>query len=678
MSDVRRLPVARLRDDAWLAPQRGAIERRREHAVHIEARLTGGNMPLADFASGHTYFGLHRTADGWVLREWAPNAARIVLIGTFSDWRESSAYAFERLDAHGTWQLRLPADALRHGGLFRLRMYWQGGEGDRIPAWTRRVVQDPHTLIFNAQVWDPPEPYRWRNPDPKGGMPAVPLIYEAHVGMAQEQERVGTYDEFRRLVLPRIVDAGYNTVQLMAVMEHPYYGSFGYHVSSFFAASSRFGTPEELKTLIDAAHEAGLGVIMDLVHSHAVMNEVEGLSRFDGTPYQFFHDGPRGYHTAWDSRCFDYGKGEVLHFLLSNCRFWLDEYRVDGFRFDGVTSMMYHHRGLGGGFTSYDVYFGPTVDEDAMAYLTLANKVIHTVRPHAITIAEDVSGMPGLGAPIADGGCGFDFRLAMGVPDCWFKLVNDIPDEQWNMEWLWRELTNRRGDERVISYAESHDQALVGGKSLIFEMIDADMYDGMQIGSNRLTVDRGVALHKMIRLITLASAPHGYLNFMGNEFGHPEWIDFPREGNQWSYHHAKRQWSLRDDQTLLFKPLGDFDQAMMAMVRERRTLERAMPRMLRRVDNDKFMAFERSGLFFFFNFHPERSLADYPLEVPPGEYGWVLDTDEKRFGGQGRIAADHKYPATPVVDGNVQRHFIRIYLPARTALVIEGPIPAGA
>jgi 1,4-alpha-glucan branching enzyme len=653
-----------------------AIDRRRERALRMEESLTGGKMPLADFASGHTYFGLHRTPDGWVLREWAPNATRIILTGTFSDWRESSAYAFERLDEGGTWQLRLPADALRHGDLFRLRVHWQGGNGDRIPAWSRRVVQDPNTLIFNAQVWNPPEPFVWKHPDPRGGIPAVPLIYEAHVGMALEEPRVGTYDEFRRLILPRIVDAGYNTVQFMALMEHPYYGSFGYHVSSFFAASSRFGTPEELKGLVDAAHNAGLAVVMDLVHSHAVMNEVEGLSRFDGTTYQFFHEGPRGYHTAWDSRCFDYGKGQVLHFLLSNCRFWLDEYRIDGFRFDGVTSMMYHHRGLGESFSSYDAYFGPSVDEDAITYLTLANKVIHIVRPHAVTIAEDVSGMPGLAAPREEGGCGFDFRLAMGVPDCWFKLVNDVPDENWDLGWVWRELNNRRAEERVISYAESHDQALVGGKSLIFEMIDADMYDGMHAGSSRLGVDRGIALHKMIRLATLASAPHGYMNFMGNEFGHPEWVDFPREGNNWSYHHARRLWSLRDDESLLFKPLGDFDRAIVGMVRERGTLERALPRLLARNDGDKFLAFERAGVFVALNFHPGRSLAEYAVEVPPGEYRLILDTDEKRFGGQNRIAGGQRFSAAPFREGNVLRHCIRIYLPARTAMVLERSTPA--
>ena len=470
---------------------------------------------------------------------------------------------------------------------------------------------------------------------------------------------------------------GYNTIQLMAIMEHPYYGSFGYHVSSFFAASSRFGTPEELKALIDAAHKEGLAVIMDLVHSHAVMNEIEGLSRFDGTLYQYFHDGPRGHHMAWDSRLFNYSKPEVLHFLLSNCRFWLDEYHVDGFRFDGVTSMLYLHHGLGPAFDHYDRYFDGSVDGDALTYLVLANKIIHQVRPSAITIAEDVSGMPGLAAPIEDGGCGFDYRLAMGVPDCWFKFINDMRDEDWNMEHLWRELTNRRGDELVISYAESHDQALVGGKTTIFEMIDKDMYWSMRVSDQNMMVDRGIALHKMIRLITAATAAGGYLNFIGNEFGHPEWVDFPREGNNWSYKYARRQWHLRDDQDLKYHQLADFDIAMLDLIRKNGVLDKGLPRKIWSHDGDKILMFERAGLFFLFNFHPSQSFTDYPLgQLPPGEYVLVLDTDEERFGGHKRLEPGQHYFTGPVVQNNEARHYIKVYLPCRCGLVIGRVAPS--
>ena len=661
--------LSNLSDDPWLDPYRDVIRRRRDYAKECERRLTRGETTLADFSSGHEHYGLHRCDGGWVFREWAPNATAIVLIGDHSGWREQIAYAMVRVNDRGDWELRLPADALKHGMLYRLHMYWNGGSGDRLPAYARRVVQDEHTKIFNAQVWAPPEPYRWRQAAP--APPAFPTIYEAHVGMAQEREGVGTYTEFRENTLPRIRDAGYNTVQLMAVTEHPYYGSFGYHVSNFFAASSRFGTPYELKALIDAAHEAGLRVIMDIVHSHAVNNEVEGLSRFDGTLYQYFHEGSRGSHPAWDSRCFDYGKNEVLHFLLSNCRFWLDEYRFDGFRFDGVTSMLYHHRGLGPGFTSYDRYFDGSVDEDAVAYLALANTVIHTVCPGAVTIAEDVSGMPGLGAPVADGGCGFDYRLAMGVPDRWFKLVNDTTDEHWHLDGLWNELTNRRGEERTISYAESHDQALVGGKTLIFELIDAAMYDHMQAADDNLLVDRGMALHKMIRLATLGAAAFGYMNFMGNEFGHPEWVDFPREGNGWSYHYARRQWRLRDDPNLKYHFLADFDREMQVLFRDANALAGYPPNRLYVHDDDKVLAFERDGFVLVFNFHPSRSYTDYAIEMAPGAFDLVMDTDEPRFGGHARLVPGQHLVTIADSGRKPPVHRLMLYLPARTALVLR-------
>lgn len=664
--------MSRLFEDPYLAPYLDDIARRRAAALDLERRLVSGDSSPADFASGHEYFGLHRTQGGWVFREWAPNAERIYLIGDLSNWEERDQYSLNRIDAHGRWEIQLTPADLKHGDLYKLRIYWPGGSGDRIPAYARRVVQDESTKIFSAQVWAPPS-YVWRN-DNKRVRPDFPLIYESHVGMAQEKEAVGTYAEFADNILPRISEAGYNTVQLMAVMEHPYYASFGYHVSSFFAASSRFGTPEELKALVDEAHGMNLAVIVDIIHSHAVANEVEGLARFDGTEYQYFHGGGKGNHPAWGSKCFDYGKPEVIHFLLSNCRFWLDEYHVDGFRFDGVTSMLYSHHGLAGGFSSYDAYFGDEVDEQAIAYLSLANKVIHQVNPNAMTIAEDVSGMPGLAAPINDGGCGFDYRLAMGVPDCWFKLVKDIRDEEWDMNYLWHELNNRRSDEQTVSYAECHDQALVGGKTLIFEMIDADMYNFMRTEDHNLRVDRGIALHKVIRLATLGTAGHGYLNFIGNEFGHPEWVDFPREGNNWSYHYAKRRWSLRDNHLLKYHQLGDFDRALLETVKRGSGFEKRLPRLLSLRDDLKILAFERGGLFFFVNLHPHDSVTDFAVEVPPGEYTLELDTDRKEFGGFGRLEPGQAYFTQPVEDTGEIHNYLRVYLPCRCALVLKRSI----
>ncbi|MDA3852632.1 MAG: alpha amylase C-terminal domain-containing protein [Bacteroidales bacterium] len=653
-----------LKDDQALGHYWGTIMHRKQKTTDIKHRLCG-EQSLADFASGHEYFGLHKTNNGWTLREWAPNATQIFVIGDFSNWQEQDNYQMQKGD-NGIWTIDFPKHLLKHEMLYRLTIHWDGGQGERIPAWCRREVQDDQTHIFSAQVWDT-KPYQWKHPDCPHN--EQPIIYEAHVGMSSEEEKVATWDEFRTQRLPQLVGSGYNTIQLMAVMEHPYYGSFGYHVSGFFALSSRFGTPEEFKALVDDAHNKGFKIIMDLVHSHAVKNEIEGLGNYDGTRYQFFHDGERGEHPAWDSYCFNYNKDEVLHFLLSNCRFWLDEYNVDGFRFDGITSMLYEHHGLGDAFDHYDKYFNDSVDEDAYCYLALANELIHTIRPDAITVAEDVSGMPGLGAPVAEGGCGFDYRLAMGITDFWFKLF-DVADENWDMWHLWHELTNKRQDEATISYVECHDQAIVGGKSAIFTMADAEIYYNMHKGSGNPIVERAVALHKMTRLITVSTAGNGYLNFMGNEFGHPEWIDFPREGNDWSYNKSRRQWSLAEDDNLRFKPLMVFDRAMMSLMRERQIIDyRLQPLM---IDNEKkILAFERGGLYFFFNFHPNQSYPDYSVSTLPGKYSLIINTDSPQFDGNGILTEPQDYFTRSYNTGSEINHALKIYLPCRSALVME-------
>ena len=656
--------------DPLLEPYEPVIHRRLEKIRKRETTLTRDQTSLTDFASGHEFFGLHFKAGEWIFREWAPNAEAGFMIGDMTGWRESEAFALNRTGSLGVWELRLSADALAHGHLYRLRIHWPGGQGDRIPAYARRVVQDPRTLIFNAQVWLPDEPYPWKCREMHFFDEPL-LIYETHVGMAQEEERVGGYGEFTERILPRILDAGYNTLQLMAVQEHPYYGSFGYQVSSYFAASSRYGSPEELKQLIDSAHEAGLRVIMDIVHSHGVSNETEGLSRFDGTTYQYFHEGPRGHHRAWRSRCFDYGKPEVLHFLLSNCRFWLDEYRLDGFRFDGVTSMLYLHHGLEKAFASYDDYFDDSVDEDALVYLALANRVIHSVRPDAVTIAEDVSGMPGLAVSETRGGLGFDYRFAMGIPDCWIRLTKDVRDEDWPMGHLWFELTNRRQGEKTISYAESHDQALVGDQTIIFRLIGNTMYDHMHADDDHLAVDRGISLHKLIRLITLTSADGGYLNFMGNEFGHPEWIDFPREGNNWSFTYARRQWSLADDPALKYHYLARFDRDMIALVRKYGMLGGDEPSLLLEHDIDKIIAFFRAGCVFVFNFHPANSYTDYRFEAPPGKYTMIFNTDDPEYAGHGRLASGQRHFTLAESAGEVRQNFLSLYLPSRSGLILQ-------
>jgi len=658
-----------VRNDPWLEPFARKIADRSRLAALKEKQITGGQS-LPDFASGHLYYGLHRVPGGWVFREWAPNATEVYLKGTFSEWEVLPRYALQPV-GNGVWEIHLKEDELQHQDLFRLTVRWASGEGDRIPSYARRVVQDEQTKIFSAQVWRPHQPYQWKMDHFSPGTGA-PVVYESHVGMATEELRVGTFTEFRDRIVPYVRDAGYNTLQLMAIQEHPYYGSFGYHVSNFFAVSSRFGTPDELKSLVDTAHQAGLTVIMDLVHSHSVKNVAEGLNIFDGTPWQYFHNGPRREHPAWDSLCFDYGKPQVLHFLLSNCRYWLEEYHFDGFRFDGVTSMLYQHHGLSRDFTEYAQYFDGTDDPDAMSYLILANKLIHQVRPGALCIAEEMSGMPGIATPVDQGGFGFDYRLAMGTPDYWIKLIKDRPDEVWDVGEIFYELTRKRADEKTIGYVESHDQALVGDQTIIFRLVGKEMYQHMDMASRSLVVDRGMALHKMIRLLTMATAGNGYLAFMGNEFGHPEWIDFPREGNGWSFQFARRQWSLLEDPNLRYHTLAAFDRQMIALLAGKHSCYNDTPQLVHEDKAAHILAFRRAGLLFVFNFHPVQSHTGYGIPTEPGKYRILLDTDHPSFGGFGLIDDRQIHFTGPLFDDpSTGNRYLKLYLPARSALVLE-------
>jgi len=649
------------------------ISSRRAQSLALEDEIKKSNSgSLISFANYHNFFGLHFKPENseWVFREWAPNAHEIFIVCDKTSWLKNSDFKLERKE-NNIFEKRFPKEIFFHEDLFRLKIVWQTGEGDRIPTAATRVVQDYSTNIFNAQVWHPETQYRWKIKEFFPKKESL-LIYETHVGMALEDGRVGTYAEFEDYILPQIIDAGYNAVQIMAIQEHPYYGSFGYHVSSFFAPSSRFGTPEELKSLIDAAHKAGISVFMDIIHSHAVINEVEGISKFDGTGYQFFHKGDRGYHKQWDSKCFDYKKHEVLNFLLSNLKYWIEEFKIDGFRFDGITSMIFRDHGLGRAFTSYQDYYGDNVDTDALNFLYLANSLVHEIKPGFITIAEDVSGYPGLAASVSKGGTGFDYRYAMGIADFWIKLLKEFQDEQWHLGALWYELTTKREEEKTISYAESHDQALVGDQTIMMRLMGEDIYSSMQKDNTNVRTFRGVALHKMIRLITIATAGSGYLNFMGNEFGHPEWVDFPSRINNFSYHYARRQWSLKYNNDLYFSCLFKFDKNMIGIVKKFDLFSSQNIDLLHIHQDDKVIAFSRSNLIFIFNFHPEKSFYDYMFDVPPGKYKMVLNCDEKRFGGHARLEDNQTY--FTCFDQEQHQYtgmnMLSLYLPSRTALVL--------
>jgi len=661
-----------IQDDPWLKPsEQDILDRYNRYKNRLES-VEADFGSIENFSEGYKFFGINydKKKKGWYYREWAPEAHALYLTGDFNNWNPDE-FPLKK-DQYGIWEIFLEEKTykktFKHQSKIKVVVDSKAGRQFRIPAYIRRAVQDEDTKNFSGQLWLD-DSFDWSDDGFKMKKGQELFIYECHVGMAQEKEGIGTYKEFTKNVLPRIKKAGYNTIQMMAIQEHPYYGSFGYHVSNFFAPSSRFGTPEELKALIKAAHHMGIAVILDVVHSHTVKNTVEGINQLDGSDALYFHPGSRGDHPQWDSKLFDYGKTEVLRFLLSNLKYWLEEFHFDGFRFDGVGSMMYYHHG-NDSIDSQEKYFSQGVEWDAVTYLQLANHLIHEIKPTAVSIAEDVTGMPGLTAPVEDGGLGFDFRLGMGIPDFWIKLLKEYRDEDWDIHFMWRVLNDRLPHVKTVAYAESHDQALVGDKTLAFWLMDKEMYWHMEKDDPDLVIDRGMALHKMIRLFTISLGGNAWMNFMGNEFGHPEWIDFPREGNNWSYSYCRRQWSLVDSPRLKYRYLAAFDREMIKAIKKHKIMSSLYGNQLNMDEWNKTIIFERNHLVFIFNFHVNHSVEGYEFRVPtPGIYKIILNSDSAKFGGHNRIDESIKYQTYQ--KENDSSHYLKIYNTNRTALVLE-------
>ncbi|EPE07479.1 glycoside hydrolase family 13 [Ophiostoma piceae UAMH 11346] len=664
--------------DPWLSPFKDALKRRFTKTNEWIKKIEETEGSLDKFSLGAETFGLNVDKDNSIVyREWAPNATHASLIGDFNGWNRNSHPMTK--NSFGVFEIKLPAKngetAIPHNSKIKISLTLPSGEQvDRLPAWIKYVTQDLSVSpAYDARFWNPPVSERYVAKHARPKRPASARVYEAHVGISSPEQKVASYKEFTKNMLPRIKGLGYNVIQLMAIMEHAYYASFGYQINNFFAASSRYGSPEDLKELIDTAHGMGIVVLLDVVHSHASKNVLDGLNEFDGTDHQYFHAGAKGRHELWDSRLFNYGHHEVLRFLLSNLRFWMDEYKFDGYRFDGVTSMLYLHHGIGtSGFSGgYHEYYGADVDEEALVYLMVANKMLHQLYPECITIAEDVSGMPALCLPVSTGGIGFDYRLAMAIPDMWIKILKEQQDEDWDVTSICWTLTNRRHGEKTIAYCESHDQALVGDKTLMMHLCDAEMYTNMSTLSPLTSViDRGMALHKLIRLLTHGLGGEGYLNFEGNEFGHPEWLDFPREGNNNSFWYARRQLNLTEDPLLRYHALNNFDAAMNKLEAKYGWLPDGQAYISLKNESDKVIVFERAGLLFIFNFHPSSSFSDYRVGVEQaGTYRVVLSSDDEEFGGHSRVDHETRFFTTPMA-WNERSNWTHVYVPSRTAIVL--------
>ncbi|XP_058788144.1 1,4-alpha-glucan-branching enzyme 3, chloroplastic/amyloplastic [Vicia villosa] len=577
-------------------------------------------------------------------------------------------YWLETRKGRKAW-LKKYIPGIPHGSKYRVYFNTTNGPLERVPAWATYVQPELDGRQAYAIHWEPPpeDVYKWKNQSPK--VPKSLRIYEAHIGISGSEPKISSFNDFTDKTLPYIKEAGYNAIQLIGVVEHKDYFTVGYRVTNFYATSSRYGTPDDFKRLVDEAHGLGLLVFMEIVHSYAAADEMVGLSLFDGSNDCYFHSGKRGQHKFWGTRMFKYGDVDVLHFLLSNLNWWIEEYQIDGFQFHSLSSMIYTHNGFASFTGDLEEYSNQYVDKDALLYLIMANEILHVLHPNIITIAEDATYYPGLCEPTSQGGLGFDYYVNLSAPEMWSTFLETVPDHEWSMTKIVNTLVSKKENaNKMLLYAENHNQSISGRRSLA-EVLFGEIDEHSEHYKESLL--RGSSLHKMIRLITLTIGGRAYMNFMGNEFGHPKRVEFPTSSNDYSYSLANRQWDLLEKDGV-HRDLFTFDKDMMRLDKNERVLSRGFPSFHHVNDSSKVISYVRGPLLFIFNFHPTDSYDSYTVGVEEaGEYQLILNTDEIKYAGQGILRENQYFQRTisKRVDGH--RNCIEVQLPSRTAQVYK-------
>ncbi|CED82984.1 1,4-alpha-glucan branching enzyme/starch branching enzyme II [Phaffia rhodozyma] len=584
---------------------------------------------LDEFSSGYLKMGLVLHDDNSITyTEWAEGIIEASLIGDFNAFNPSAHLLKHEIDEHtgsSYWTIHLPVmengqPQIPLGSEVKIRITLPSGESlDRFPAWVLRATQsqNPPEVLFRARIERLPPIYNGARPL----APRTPKIYEAHIGAATSKPHaIGTFEEFEKNVLWRVKAGGYNTLQLMGIMEHPYYASYGYQVSSFFAVSSRFGSIASLTSLIDAAHKQGIRVILDVVHGHSCTNDMESLNMFNGTRGMYFSEDSKGDHPIW---------GTAVN------QSWTG---------------------------NYGQYFSSDTDHAGVEYFMLANHIIKTLFPFVTTIAEDTAGFPTLALSTDIGGLGFDYRLTLGPAYHLFHLLKTEPDDaNWSVRDIVASLGNRRLQlgEKTIAFVESHDQCIEGGKTMSQWLFDDEIYTQMSVFQTPTPkVERAMALHKMLRLMVFAFAGEGYMNFMGNEFGHPEWLVFPSVQNGFHTTHCRRQWDLADfSRDLRYRDLARFDREMLEAEERGQWGSAELGHVWTQDEDSRLVVFTRANHLFIFNWNTKLPAKDDNLPIPEP---WALE-------GQYRI----ELSTTSGVAGAVVNDLNKLILQPRSAVVIS-------
>jgi 1,4-alpha-glucan branching enzyme len=587
---------------------------------------------------------------------WAPNATRVSVIGDFNGW-DGRVHPMRLLTPSGIWELFVPD--LPDGEKYKFEIRTREGHlleksdpfgvAFEIPPQTASVVRDISRYTWGDAAW---MESRASN---REWLERPMSVYEVHLGswarVPEEGERYLRYSELVEKLVPYVQEMGFTHVEFLPVMEHPFSGSWGYQVLGFFAPTSRYGSPEEFKALVDAFHRAGIGVILDWVPGHFPKDE-HGLARFDGTAL-FEHADPRqGEHQDWGTLIFNYGRNEVRNFLLSNALFWLEEYHVDGLRVDAVASMLYldYSRTEGNWIPNR---YGGRENLEAIEFLQRLNTLTHGQYPGTITAAEESTAFPGVSRPVHLGGLGFTYKWNMGwMHDMLAYLEQDAVYRRWSHELVTFSMLYAHSENFILPL--SHDEVVHGKRALLDKM-------------------PGDAWQKYATLRTLLGFMYGHpgkkLLFMGGEFG--QW----REWN----HDRSLDWHLLEDPA--HKALQDYVRTLNAHLRTQPALYEldVDPAGFRWIDchdhENSVVSFVRTArqsddfVVWVFNFTPVPR-GDYRLGMPaPGYYAELLNSDSALFGG-GNLGNSGGVTTDPVAAHGFSQS-VRLMVPPLACLMLK-------
>lgn len=612
---------------------------------------TGKHYKLYEKLGSHAV----REKDGTYFAVWAPNAKSVSVIGYFNHWKAGQHNLSARWDQSGIWEGYFPD--VKHGDAYKYAIHSNTGEYlEKADPFAFFTEMPPKTASI---VWKPYYDWKddaWMEERKKQiGKPKPYSVYEVHFGSWRKKIEDGnrslSYPEMAHELVGYVKDLGFTHVEFLPVMEHPFFGSWGYQITGYFAPSSRYGSPEDFMYLVDCFHRAGIGVILDWVPSH-FPGDAHGLFKFDGT-YLYEHEDPRlGFHPDWKSYIFNYGRNEVRSFLISNALFWLDKFHIDGLRVDAVASMLYLDYSRKAGEWIPNVH-GGNENIEAISFLKEMNEVVYGTFPDAITIAEESTSWTGVSKPTYLGGLGFGQKWMMGwMHDTLHYFQLDPIHRRFHQNEITFSIMYAFTENFMLPL--SHDEVVHGKGSLL----------------GRMPGDEWKKFANLRLLFAyMFTHPGSKLIFMGGEFG---------QSAEWN-HDRNLDWHLLDHQV---------HRGVQTVVKELNALYQREPalyqysfehRGFQWIDygdqENSVIAFQRHGerredlLIVVCNFTPEVR-HHYRVGVPyRGQWKEIFNSDEPKYAGSGVL--NHGLLMTSPVKYHSRDYSISLTLPPLAVSVLK-------